>query len=210
MTSVKEMELEIKLRLDSFPDYLKLLGFVGSIDNRSVQTNAFFDDHKRTLQKEGWALRVREQQDLAIVTLKGTATRDRGLTVRREMEAEIDRSLARELIHGTASLIDQKVEPVRYVCDELSVTALQKVVQFQNERQTKDFRIGDYDYLLEIDKTSFQDGSVDYELEVELDRRDQYDVVVDRLQKMFSSLGIDFNYQADSKFKRALQKGSLV
>jgi uncharacterized protein YjbK len=87
--------------------------------------------------------------------------------------------------------------------------ALARMIQFQNVRQRKLFRIGDQNYLLEVDKTEYNDGSVDYELEVELSKAEQIEVVENQLRKLFCSLGIPFERQVDSKLVRALKRAKI-
>ena len=59
MATAKNLEIEIKLQLSCFTDYLKLLGFLGPLDEARHQLNGFFDTADRRLSHEGWALRVR-------------------------------------------------------------------------------------------------------------------------------------------------------
>ena len=40
-------EIEIKLDLGSFTNYLKLLGFLGQIEHEELQQNGFFDSDDR-------------------------------------------------------------------------------------------------------------------------------------------------------------------
>ena len=45
-------EIEIKLDLGSFTNYLKLIGFLGHIEDEIKQINAFFDSNNRKLAKK--------------------------------------------------------------------------------------------------------------------------------------------------------------
>jgi len=38
-----QYEIEVKLSLESFTNYLKLIGFLGQIDSEGQQLNGFFD-----------------------------------------------------------------------------------------------------------------------------------------------------------------------
>jgi len=206
MERAKDLEIEIKLRLESFPNYLKLLGSVGEIEEERLHVSAFFDTARRDLRKGGWALRVRAENDRGLVTVKGASSREGLAVVRQEMEAEIERGLALEVIGGFYDVLKIDAGPVAFIKKEFPGHSMVKLVQFHNTRQLKHFRIGDHEYLLEIDKTEFADGSTEYELEVEVDDHSQIEVIQDHLKKMFDSLGIPFEREARSKFRRALDR----
>ena len=61
MTPPRNLEIEIKLQLESFPDYLKLVGFLGPIQDEDHHLNVFFDSSDRRLSKNGAALRLRAE-----------------------------------------------------------------------------------------------------------------------------------------------------
>jgi len=210
MVAGREVEIEVKVRLDSFTDYLKLIGFLGPIDLEEHHTSAFFDSADRKLGTQGYALRVRAEDRRGLVTVKSLLSQREALAVRREIEAEIDTGQARQIIRGQSSLADLTVEPIKFIRRHFPKVALHKVVQFENQRQKKRFLLGDYEYTLEIDRTEFADGSVDYELEVELQDESQFEVVEDRLRKIFTSLNIPFEKETRSKYARALERSILL
>jgi inorganic triphosphatase YgiF len=209
MSAAKDLEIEIKIQLESFTNYLKLIGFLGSIDEEEHQTSAFFDTPDRKLGEKGYGLRVRAESNRGLVTVKSLVSQSDAMAIRHEIESEIDTGRAREVIRGYSDLLEMEVDPVKFITERFSDLSLVKIVQFDNSRQKKKFQIGDYEYILEIDKTEFSDGSVDYELEVELRDQGQFEVVVDRLRKMFQSLGIPFEKQTRSKFERALERTAV-
>ena len=204
-----QREIEIKLDLGSFMNYLKLMGFLGQIDSESRQENAFFDTEDRRLAAAGWALRVRAERDLGLVTLKGLRTDVGGAAVREELETVIPRGRAIDCMNLAFDVIHLTVPPVEFVRQQFGELALALLVRFDNVRQCKNFRMGDRDYLLEIDKTEFSDGSVDYELEMELPNTDVIEAASDSLRKLFGSLDIPYRPQPQGKFVRALQKAGL-
>ncbi|MBD3403845.1 CYTH domain-containing protein [candidate division GN15 bacterium] len=203
----QNLEIEIKLKLDSFADYLKLIGFLGNPDKEVNQLNCFFDSEDHRLMKDGWALRVRAENDRGLITLKGAADSDHDLTVvREEFETIIERSAALAIINLQNDILAAPAEPIEFVKHKYPDIALAKLAQFTNIRQMKNFKIGDYTHVLELDRTEYADGSVDYELEMELDNPDQSDIVIPSLQKLFASLDIPFQRQDQTKFIRALEK----
>ena len=73
-TPAQGVEIEIKLQLGSFTDYLKLVGFLGQIESEEHQINGFFDTEDRRLAKGGWAFRVRAEDRRGLITLKSIPT----------------------------------------------------------------------------------------------------------------------------------------
>lgn len=204
-----DQEVEIKLDLGSFTNYLKLMGFLGQVDREVRQHNGFFDTEDRRLSQLGWAFRVRAEDERGLITVKSMASEVGDAFVRDEIEGEIPRSRAIDCLNLNTDLMGFDLEPVRFVREQLGPVPVAVLVKFDNLRQSKTFRLGDYDYTLEIDSTDFADGSVEYELEVELPDTSKVDIVTDGLRKMFSSLGIPYESQTESKFYRALQKAGI-
>jgi uncharacterized protein YjbK len=206
MEPSRNLEIEIKLLLGSFPDYLKLVGFLGPLDEEQHHANGFFDTQDRRLARQGRILRVRAEKDRGLVTLKGVGSHAGVAVIREEIEAEIELGVALEILRGFANPLALDIEPIRALKKEFRGLDLILLLEFRNERRVKHMAIGDYQYALEIDKTEFADGSVDYELEVEVSRREQIEIVEDQLRKLFESLAIPFEKQCQSKFERALQR----
>ncbi|MBK7142627.1 MAG: CYTH domain-containing protein [bacterium] len=207
--AVKQLEIEIKLKLESFTDYLKLIGYLGQIESEDHHINAFFDTEDRQLARAGWALRVRAENKRGLVTIKSIPTTEGAAVVRQEIEAEIPRGVAYEVIGLRENLLDIQIMPIDYLKQQFPNMTLAKLIQFENVRQKKLFRIGGDNYLLEVDKTMYTDGSVDYELEVELHDMERIETVEDHLRKLFASLAIPFEHQTESKFARALKRAKI-
>ena len=205
----KDIEIEIKLQLGSFANYLKLVGFLGAAESEERQVNGYFDTEDRKLAAAGWALRVRTLDDRGLVTLKGLPKVKGMAVMRKEIETEIDRRLAMEVLNLRLDILSLKAAAIEYVNAEYPGLTLARLIQFRNTRQKKQFRFGDYVCILEVDKTEFHDGSLDYELEVELNEPGQIDVVQDGLQRLFSSLDIPFVPQEKGKYERALLHAGL-
>jgi uncharacterized protein YjbK len=207
----ENLEIEIKLQLGNFTDYLKLIGFLGNIDSEDHQENCFFDTEDRQLATAGWALRVRVSDGKGLVTVKGLPSSEAGsAVVRQEIEAAIPRSAALDITHLQSDILELSVEPIAFIKEKFPGIKLAKLINFRTVRQRKNYKIGDYHYVLEIDKTEFVDGSVDYELEVELPDTEQVVTVEDSLRKLFNSLAIPFQKQTESKFARALQHARFM
>ncbi len=202
-------EIEIKLDLGSFTNYLKLMGFLGQTEKEERHLNAFFDTEDRKLSQAGWALRVRAENQRGLITIKSIARESGSAFIRQEVEAEINRSVALDILALQSDVMEQPVLPIEYLIEKVGRVDVMILVKFENIRQKKFFRIGDFNYLLEIDKTEFGDGSVDYELEVELPDISRLETVDDSLRRIFSSLAIPYEIQTESKFSRALKRAKL-
>ncbi len=206
MATASNLEIEIKVQLGSFTDYLKLIGHLGPIEREEHHLNAFFDSPERELGNAGYALRVRATDTGGSVTVKSLVSQNASVAVRNEIIGEIDASLARALISGQTDLMSLSNPAVDLVLADFPELKPTLLLQFRNDRQVKRYPFGDYELDLEIDKTEFADGSVEYELEVELNHAHQLDAVETQLRKLFTSLAIPYKNQMKSKFERALKR----
>lgn len=205
----EQLEIEIKLELPSFTDYLKLLGYVGAIEREISQENAFFDTPDRLLSHNGWALRVRATALGGLVTLKGLTTVSGAAAMRQEIEEEIEQQTALDLIHLRREPLDFASRPITYITQTYHPSSLVRLIMFRNTRQYKQLELDGLPYQFEIDKTEYLDGSVDYELEVELADVIDVPIAEKSLHSLFNRLGIPFLPQRESKFGRALAKAGL-
>ncbi|MBU8932466.1 MAG: CYTH domain-containing protein [candidate division Zixibacteria bacterium] len=201
-----QREIEVKLDLESFTNYLKFVGFIGQLDNEVRQVNCFFDTEDGVLSGSGWALRVRTEAQTGLVTLKGDNSGSDKVAIRDEIEASIPFEIAGDVIALKHDILDLDIAPIVYVKEKFGQISLARLVRFENHRQRKEFQLGDHTYTLEVDTTTYSDGSVGYELEVELPDEDRLDGVLNDLRRMFSSLSIPFTHQTTSKFARALKR----
>jgi uncharacterized protein YjbK len=204
------LEIELKLQLESFTNYLKLIGFLGAVESEDHHVNGFFDTEDRQLSEAGWAMRVRAENNRGLVTMKSLSEQRGAAVVREEIEGEISRAHAIEVLNLHKDILTLPVVPITYVKENFPGIQLARLVQFHNIRQFKRFKIGDYFYTFEIDRTEFADGSVDYELEIEFKHEDQIDVVQNHLKRMFASLDIPFMPQDKSKYERALLRANIA
>lgn len=207
--STQNLEIEIKLELETFPDYLKLMGFVGNLDSEDHHICAFFDTEDRLLWDKGWIFRVRAEDSRGLISVKDTGSHSGSAMVRREIETEIPRSLALDLINLRMEPLSVEVYPVQFIQREFPEIKLAKLIQFNNVRQRKTCQLGNNNYVLEIDKTEFNDGSVDYEVEIELADLSQVENAEIDLRKLFAFLNIPYTRQSESKLSRALKKAKI-
>jgi len=207
--SKDNLEIEIKLELESFPDYLKLIGFLGNIESEDHQVSGFFDSEDRYLSSHGWIFRVRVENERGLITVKDSGKQTGSAMVRQEIEAEISRGSAMDILKLRLEALSVAVSPVDFIKKEFPDLKLAKLIQFENIRQRKTCRLGDEDYVFEVDKTEFSDGSSDYEVEIELKNIHQIETAENDLKKLFKTLKIPFKKQLSSKFARALEKAKI-
>jgi len=206
MATAENLEIEIKIQLESFPDYLKLIGYIGLVDREENHLNVFFDSSDRKLSAAGYALRVRATDTTGSVTLKSRGSQSESVAVRSEFIGEIGSGVARAVIDGQTDLMSLECKPIAIVREKLPDFEPKLLLRFRNHRQIKRYFLGESEYDLEIDTTEFADGSIDYELEVELADENEAERVLAGLQKIFISLAIPFLPQTKSKFERALDR----
>ncbi len=200
-------EIEIKLDLQSAENYGLLLDKLGPPVSRSDQVNHFFDTTDFALLKSGWALRLRTDNEHCTMTLKGPGQEENGgLSVRAEYEAtydcrQLDQNIAGGLIpHTCPGLIRKQLEYM-----DISET-MTRILVFQNERiavKPEDLT-GDRKIMLDI--TTFPDRSVDHELEIELDRPDEFPEAFELLKGLLKKHDVPVKIMKDSKFARALKR----
>ncbi len=204
-----QKEIEIKLDLGSFTNYLKLLGHLGQIDRELKQVNCFFDTEDYQITNDGWALRVRLEPVRGLVTVKGKTSTNEKAAIREELEVQISYSDAENIINLNKNILSLEIKPIEFIKEKWNPPALSKLVQFENNRQCKEFKVGEQVCIFEVDSTSYSDGSVDYELEIELKDESEVETIYDNLQKLFTSLSIPFENQSQSKFARALKRAKI-
>ena len=152
---------------------------------------------------------MRAEKKRGLVTIKSIPVKPGLAVVRQEIETEIPRRDALDILHGVMDVMSLQLMPVDYIKDKIAKVKVRSLVKFDNLRQKKLFRIEDSSYMLEIDKTEFSDGSSDYELELELSDTSRIDTVEAALRRLFSQLSIPFVKQSESKFARALKRAKI-
>lgn len=175
-------EVELKLRLPDAAALAAVRRAAGDGAARTVlQRNAFLDTQGLALHRAEHVLRLREEDGAFTLTAKGPETRtlDGALARRAEAEVSVTPDAARAILAGTAQALDflKALPDARDVATRIEALAdgrrLRVVGRMQNERCRQpvelevDGRV--LPLLLELDATTMPDGSVDYELEVELD-----------------------------------------
>lgn len=201
-------EIEIKVDLAVEENRKKLLSFFPGEKKVLEQENYFFDTAEGLLSQSGWALRLRLEEERASLTLKGTTSESRaGLAIRPEISARWDYERARQaLVEGMSSVEIVPLSIAEMAKLPAGGVKLEKKIHFKNYRVSIPHRMENLDLILEIDRTEYDNGDVDFELEVEIPDAVLYDSVIAGLESLLRRLEIPLRYHARSKFARALAK----
>jgi uncharacterized protein YjbK len=200
-------EIEIKLDLLHEENYTRLLDYLGVKGKEVRQENYFLDTDRRDLGRAGWALRIRIENDTAALAVKGpTLEHPEGLAIRTETTVSIPIRRAARFIGRGLQLRELPPSLREHLQGYAGNDILKPLLQFANLRTSVDYPAGENNLAFEIDQTIFADKSINYELEVELEGKEEYDRVIAILTALFNKLAIPIVFQKESKFARAMRK----
>lgn len=202
------IETELKLMLASEASFWELHRALSAwvVPSRVEQTNVYFDTPDRELRRRRWMVRVRreDREDGAHfeVTAKDRVLTEEDALVSRERTDAITAEQARALLGMELSLTDLPTELSQSLADALGAP-LYPVGAITNRRDS--FTLPD-GYVIELDRTTFPDGGVDHEIEIEL-RSDDQTLAGARaaLAKAAPALDVDDLPPSPSKFQRFLE-----
>ena len=212
-------EVEIKLALAGPEEYQRLLDRLGEAREVIRQHNVFFDGPDGELGRARITLRLREEKvyraDVdaphevrTALTLKGEGSVEGDVHARAEYEALLVDEFA-ELRADPSRLLALDVAPIRALNDRAGrVRQLIELGGFLNERRVYEVAVsgdavgGGATLRWEVDRTTFADGRVDYEIEVELADRQAAPGTAKAMREMLDALGIRHRTQPRTKFAR--------
>jgi uncharacterized protein YjbK len=210
MNPILTREIEIKLNLLCENNYLKLLEYLRANDMTATeipQKNYFFDTDQSSLSKAGWALRIRIENDRATITAKGSATeKTEGLVIRPETTSQLALKDAESSISSGLPLSALPPNLIDLLDKYIDGGVLKTRLSFANRRTAVNFVNAGQKLVFEVDRTEFCDGSIDFELEVELPHTDNYQKAIDIITSIFNGLDIPILFQKEGKFARALKR----
>ncbi|UCD17909.1 MAG: hypothetical protein JSV44_03110, partial [Candidatus Zixiibacteriota bacterium] len=130
------------------------------------------------------------------------------ITVRPEIEDALSLQMADEYVEK-GILPSQLPKTIQSAIAELAEDRLLIcIVSFHTDRTRIRCHDKELSILLEIDKTGFADGSVDYELEIELFDKKLSNRVIAVITGLMKSLEIPITFQKESKLARALRRAA--
>lgn len=207
------MEIELKYALANRGEFDRLLAHLQNyaVEKQTVlsQTNTFFDTPSGLLQKAGFILRLRAENDRFVLTAKGDAPADRTgegvLTCRLEEEAEVPEAVAQHILAGKQDPLAalsarqnglpqagaNQPKPLTQLLREAQRTEqLQPWGEFTNIRRVLPIKIGAHRFFFECDETRFASDRTDYEIEIELEDKTHASVVNQFVEESFAELHI--------------------
>lgn len=183
MTDWIETELKLGLRGEHAWQRLRDRLGPGRIAN---QTNHFFDLPERPFRAARIGVRLRREDDARILTVKGAADPASSVIKRRiELESDVDVEVFDRCLAAGLDLrpwvaqwrrrvaADPEIETFLERLETLAKDQLLRPFgRFTNRRETCRLELSDpdgpFEIELEIDRTEYPGGRVDYEIEVEL------------------------------------------
>ena len=215
-------EIEFKFAVDDPQAFRRLLAQLdltaALLDQGVIQTNHFFDSHDLCLCRNHFAIRLREQGDKNILTIKGEQSSahhgNSVLSNRVEEQVGLPQHTARALLDGSITpryvietyFAERATALLRLITSACGDRTLVHIGQFQNERihvPPITLDLGDNSTIVEfeLDTSTFPDGRVDYELEIEISEHSDAELIEDALIRLLQQAGIEW-HSAPSKAKR--------
>jgi len=221
MTSASR-EIEFKFGLHDKQAFDQLVAHINLpeavLNEGVVQVNHFFDSQALCLHKKHFVIRLREEKQKHFLTIKGEkALQQKGgsvLSDRVEEEVSIPRQAAEDLLHGRISpqqAINDHFETrsasilqmIKTACNDQGLVHIGK---FSNVRihlppVTLAVANADEKLVFELDTSTFPDGSVEYEIEIEITEHNNAASIEAALVELFQQAGIEW-HPAASKAER--------
>jgi len=220
--STPSREIEFKFGVHSkqaFYQLIEHLNLPESVLTKGVtQVNHFFDSRALCLHDKTFVIRLREEGEKSILTIKGEhALPQRGnsaLSNRVEEEVAIPRQAAVDLLHGRIS----PQQAIRDYFKSKSASILQMIKAACNDQDL--VHIGEFSNVrihlppvrlavantsetleFELDTSTFPDGNIEHEIEIEISEHSDATSIEAALIELLQQAGIEW-YTAPSKAKR--------
>jgi uncharacterized protein YjbK len=154
-------EHELKISLPGAADFDLLLAGLGEPEKQSRQVNHYYDTSDRALLGARMSLRFREEEGKSWFSLKRMGGWSEGYLRGEELEAEV-----REKISDPAQLdpYHWDLPPIRFLRRQFGALRLVWQGSIRNTRRVYSLGEG---IRMEVDRTEFPGGRVEYEIEVE-------------------------------------------
>ncbi|HKK73015.1 MAG TPA: CYTH domain-containing protein [Candidatus Krumholzibacteria bacterium] len=208
----RPVETELKLLLPDREAVRRLIDALGPESTPQHQVNVYFDDGDGTWSAAGWAVRLRRENGSLKLTVKTTGTARGDFVERGEWETDLDPDREAALSDGGAPLL-QAVE--RLLGDQdlpprLREAGLRPVGTMRNLRRRAPLP-GFEGLVVECDETTYPNGEVLYEAELEVEDASGAEDAVSRLRSIFERLDLPWRPSDVSKrarLERVLRGGA--
>ena len=192
------LEREIKLELDaqSYASLHQHLSRNGASPRLLRQENHFFDSPDRRLRKQLMSVRLRRQNQCLWLTCKHQQHRQAMVHQQEEFEYPVNHSVWQTLISGDLPL-NQVLPLPDSIRAVLKDAALEHIGQFTNQR----FHVDDEEHHLCLDRTTFNQDHVEYELEIE---SPHVEAAGDKWLPLLAAWGYTAKAQTRTKLERCM------
>ncbi|HXE72503.1 MAG TPA: CYTH domain-containing protein [Candidatus Nitrosotenuis sp.] len=191
-------ERELKYRLAGPADYQALLTELGRPCAQALQVNVYFEAPDGRIEAARSVLRLRCEGEARLLTYKRGLSQEEGYFQAREVEEEVDPATAERLLAGDLSEDLWALSPLAALARDLGRCPLHVRGRTENLRLRFPLPGGDF---LELDRTVFPGGQVEFEVEVETRQPDQ---VRAWLEGLWARTGVVVEPQTRTKYERFL------
>lgn len=199
------VETELKLVVDDRASLDRILARLGPARSTQDQHNRYFDTDDGAWSEHGLAVRLRRQDGTLKLTVKSGGTDDGDFVRRGEWETELPVDRESTLAAGGAPLLAS----VRALLEEhgtalpaaLAAAPLREIGTMTNVRR----RAGLPDHeglLVELDETTYPNGDVRFEVELEVPDASRATAAVGRLRAAFDAAGVAWRPSKVTKRER--------
>lgn len=199
------VETELKLTVADRDALDAIVAALGDELEPRRQDNLYFDAEDGSLSAAGFAVRLREESGRFRLTVKSKGTDDGDFVARGEWETELDPDAADDVRRGGAPL-GKAVDFVFAVHDASTPTALQgaalvPIGSMQNLRRRVALP-GFDDLVVEADETTYPNGDVRHEVELEVPDASKATAAVVALREVFDRVGVAWSPSRVTKRER--------
>lgn len=189
------MEIEVKLKLPGAEAHEKVAELLRPYQEVThMQENVFFDGAEKELSSKKSVLRLRfyDEDKKCVVTYKGDAVIESGISRGEELEEEIDVVQGRDYVANPKRIATSSCQLLKTVATNFGATDFACLGGFRNIRSVYNWE----GLKIELDETQFAFGTA-YEVECESTDPERVRRV---LGQFLESNGIEYTYSTKSKF----------
>jgi uncharacterized protein YjbK len=215
---VRERELKLSLTAEEAE---RLQRHLGGPLRVLLQRNHYLDTPDERLRSRRIGLRLREETLLTdppappryLLTAKGPSRREEAIRDRPEIEVSLTAAAAGDILRAGIDPARSGLAPLRWAAREAAGARVAALGSIENLRRI--YRLapgaGQPPLELELDRTTYPDGSLEYELEVEYPPGEAHppadaDPLAGAIRDLLTSLDIPWRPSPAGKFRRFLER----